>query len=427
MSNWLTNKGAGPWPFVPQPDKLGYVNNPRWTTTPASPVDHEPCGHWWKEQLQEIEGFILYGTGFNAEGQLGLDDVANRNVLTWIMDGVKQVSSGEHHTFVLKPDGTLWATGLNASGQLGLGDTVDRLTFVQVGSDKDWVQVACGEHHTLAIKTNGTLWGTGSDASGQLGQDPRTDRQVLTQIGTANNWRQVETGDAAVHTHAIRTDGTLWATGRNDKGELGLGHNISPWWPFTQIGVDTDWESIAAGQDHFLAIKTNGTLWATGFNFLGQLGLGDNADRNTLTQVGVETIWKSITCSDVATLALKTDGRLWGTGSNLEGRLGLGAVTLINVFTQVGIDTLWDSIALGQTGSHSLSRKTDGSLWATGRNSSGQLGLGDSVTRTVFTRVGNENDWKNTDAGRNTSFALKVSTVNQPSDRTTPVWPMPTA
>ena len=73
MSDWKRNKNSGPWPFVPQPNKWGYLNDPRWTATPEAPVSydgneraepqiwdpiqkkgmrdptgHKPCGHWHK-------------------------------------------------------------------------------------------------------------------------------------------------------------------------------------------------------------------------------------------------------------------------------------------------------------------------------------------------------------------------------------------
>ena len=52
MSDWITdNKGAGPWDFIPQGEKYGYVNNPRWTVNPASEVIHEPCGYWPKPRV----------------------------------------------------------------------------------------------------------------------------------------------------------------------------------------------------------------------------------------------------------------------------------------------------------------------------------------------------------------------------------------
>jgi alpha-tubulin suppressor-like RCC1 family protein len=122
-------------------------------------------------------------------------------------------------------------------------------------------------------------------------------------------------------------------------------------------------------------------------------------------------------------MAQKTNGSLWGTGANFEGKLGLGATASFLTFTQIGTDTDWNLFSLGQCGAHSLAVKIDGSLWATGRNGNGQLGLGDNVDRNVFTRVGGENTWIKIDAGTNTSLAVKSGEGSRCG--TSPVWPMP--
>jgi alpha-tubulin suppressor-like RCC1 family protein len=81
---------------------------------------------------------------------------------------------------------------------------------------------------------------------------------------------------------------------------------------------------VAAGQNHTLALKTDGTLWAWGYNFRGQLGDGTNDTKYTPTQVGTGNDWDSVAAGNSHTLALKTDGTLWAWGSNEYGRLGDG-------------------------------------------------------------------------------------------------------
>ncbi|MEJ2575079.1 MAG: RCC1 repeat-containing protein, partial [Gammaproteobacteria bacterium] len=75
------------------------------------------------------------------------------------------------------------------------------------------------------------------------------------------------------YTIAIKTDGTLWAWGFNNDGQLGDGTDIYKNAP-VQIGTDTDWAAVAAGDGHNLAIKTDGSLWDWGYNYYGQLGNG---------------------------------------------------------------------------------------------------------------------------------------------------------
>ena len=79
---WITdNKGAGPWDFVPQPEKCGYVNNPRWTGARASDVDHEPCGYWPK-QAQAGQPVNLYGITTSGNGAIWRI-YYDRNSLAW--------------------------------------------------------------------------------------------------------------------------------------------------------------------------------------------------------------------------------------------------------------------------------------------------------------------------------------------------------
>jgi alpha-tubulin suppressor-like RCC1 family protein len=90
-------------------------------------------------------------------------------------------------------------------------------------------------------------------------------------------------GDA--HTVAIKKDGTLWAWGQNDSGELGNGTDENSNTPI-QIGKSTEWRSVSAGGQHTAAIKKDGTLWAWGLNQDGQLGNGTNTNSQTPVQIG---------------------------------------------------------------------------------------------------------------------------------------------
>ena len=139
--------------------------------------------------------------------------------------------------------------------------------------------------------------------------------------------------------------------------------------------------------NHVLAVKTGGTLWAWGENSNGQLGLGDGGpgtDRNVPAQVGSDSDWGQVVCGAWHTLAIKTDGTLWAWGRSAEGELGLGQAAAdaqhIDVPTQVGSASDWVEVVCGQN--YTLARKGDGTLWAWGRNTDGQLGLGDAAVGT---------------------------------------------
>ena len=131
---------------------------------------------------------------------------------------------------------------------------------------------------------------------------------------------------------------------------------------------------IAAGSYHTLAIKSDGTLWAWGYNYSGQLGDGTTSNKTTPVQIGTGTNWSQIAAGGYHTLAIKSDGTLWAWGYNSYGQLGDGASGGGNYKTtpvQIGTGTNWSQIAAG--GYHTLAIKSDGTLWAWG-NYYGQLG-----------------------------------------------------
>jgi alpha-tubulin suppressor-like RCC1 family protein len=327
----------------------------------------------------------LWSWGINVDGQLGLGDNTDRNTPTQVGTATnwQSISCGSYHTLGIKTDGTLWSWGHNGSGQLGLGDNTVRNTPTQVGTATNWQSISCGGYHTLGIKTDGTLWSWGYNAYGQLGLGDNTYRNTPTQLGNVTNWQSISCG--AYHTLGIKTDGTLWSWGSNIYGQLGLGNATDTNTPI-QVGTATNWQSVSCeAQAHTLGIKTDGTLWSWGYNYSGQLGLGDNTDRNTPTQVGASTNWQSVSCGLYYTLGIKTDSTLWSWGDNGSGQLGLGDNTNRNTPTQLGNVTNWQSISCGAY--HTLGIKTDGALWSWGYNYSGALGLGDNTSRNTPIQV----------------------------------------
>lgn len=118
----------------------------------------------------------------------------------------------------------------------------------------------------------------------------------------------------------------------------------------------------------------------------------------------IET-WISIAMGTDHAVAIRSDGTLWARGLNTHGQLGLGDTSLRSSWTQVGSDTSWSSIACGEK--HTLALKTGGTLWATGLNSTGQLGLGDVLPRSSFTQVGSSTLWASIAAGMSHSFGIR--------------------
>ncbi len=140
----------------------------------------------------------------------------------------------------------------------------------------------------------------------------------------------------------------------------------------------TDWDIVAGGGSHSLAVKAGNSLWAWGYNYNGQLGNsfdGIGVDKNYPVHIGVATDWDIVAGGGSHSLAVKADNSLWAWGSNSYGQLGNGESGLDgdqNAPVRIGTPTGWDSVSAGN--SHSLAVKTDGTLWAWGRNRNGELG-----------------------------------------------------
>src|SRR5439155_1562430 len=193
-------------------------------------------------------------------------------------------------------------------------------------------QISAGDTHTVALKSDGTLWAWGLNAYGQLGDGTTSrDRASPVAVGADSNWSAVAAGkgeNGRAHTVALKTDGTLWAWGHNGFGELGDGTPLSRSSP-VQVGSTTDWMVVCAGASHTVALKSHGTLWAWGINVDGQLGDGTTAtQRLEPVQVGTATNWAAVAAGVSHTVALKADGTLWAWGQNTFGQLGAGTTGL---------------------------------------------------------------------------------------------------
>ncbi|WP_369814309.1 RCC1 domain-containing protein, partial [Flavobacterium sp. Leaf359] len=252
-------------------------------------------------------------------------------------------------------------------------------------------KAGAGSSCTFVIKSDGTLWAWGRNNYGQLGIGNTTNTPVKTQVGTASNWQSIEGGQ--FHTVAIKADGTLWTWGFNSSGQLGLGNTTNRTTP-TQVSSSNIWSSVAAGYDHTVAITNDGTMYAWGLNDHGQLGDGSRSNRSTPRLIG--TGWKSVSAGNNITIAVKTDGTLWGWGEGFLVGDGTDADKTSPV--QLGTATNWKSVSRGVN--HALAVKTDGTLWAWGTNGRGQLGIGTTAAGNYTpTQVGTDTNWESAKAG----------------------------
>lgn len=252
------------------------------------------------------------------------------------------------------------------------------------------------------------LYAWGYNASGQLGLGNTTDRSSPVQVGSLTNWNGEISHGGQGFSHFIKTDGTLWATGFNGgAGYLGNASIFSVSSP-VQIGSGSTWSKIYAGSTMTGAIKTDGTLWTWGSNQYGQLGIDQPTYLNfsSPTQVGTLTTWSKISCWAYGMHAIKTDGTLWVWGSQGEEQGSGTSTTTYSSPVQIGSGTDWASVSGGST--MVLATKTGGTLWAWGQNYSGQVGDGTTTSRSSPVQIGSLTTWSKVFACGTSSFAIKT-------------------
>ena len=287
------------------------------------------------------------------------------------------------HVLALKIDGTLWGWGMNVLGQLGVPGTYWRKSPVRIGEDDDWKSISDGCEYSIALKTDGTLWAWGSNPYFHFSSSDEelvfnTNVSKPLQIGKDNDWSSVSSGKR--HSLLLKADGTLWAWGLNQNGQLGLGDGINRLSP-SRVGTDNDWSYICSGGWHSLALKNDGTLWAWGYNGYGQLGIGVRIDVPSPTKVNNDTDWVLAYGSGCHSLALKNDGTLWSWGLNDKGQLGLGDTINRSTPTQVGVDNDW--VSASGSRDYSIAIKADGTLWIWGESPT-FLSLNDSSSIILY-------------------------------------------
>jgi 6-phosphogluconolactonase (cycloisomerase 2 family)/alpha-tubulin suppressor-like RCC1 family protein/fibronectin type 3 domain-containing protein len=314
---------------------------------------------------------------------------------------------GDQFSIALKNDGTVGAWGSNSSGQLGDGTTTQGLTPVQASGLNGVTAVTAGDYHSIALKNDATLWGWGNNGYGQLGDGTTTNRNIPVQVNGLSGVTSFAAG--LYHTLAVKNDSTVWAWGYNTTGQLGDGTTIDHSTPVQVLSGLSGVAAVTAGYQYSIALKNDGTVWGWGYNSYGQLGDGTFTTRTTPVQVNTVSGITAIAAggaNESYTVALKNDGTVWAWGNNSYGQLGDGSTTT-NRSTPVQASGLSGVTAIAAGAGHTLALKSDGTVWAWGRNSYGQLGDGSTTTRTTPVKVSGLSGVTAIVAGSSHSLALK--------------------
>jgi len=276
----------------------------------------------------------LWTWGDNWYGQLGLGDPDDRDIPTQVGSGTTwaQIAAADGFSAAIRQDGSLWTWGDNAAGQLGLGHEQATNLPARVGTGTNWTLISASVSHCLGTRSDGSLWAWGNNFSGALGLGHNTNTCVPLQVGADTNWVAIAARDN--YSLALRSDGSLWSWGRNWSGELGLGNIDATNLP-ARVGWGTNWVTLAAGRgEHSLALQSDGSLWAWGNNVRGQCGQGyASGALFAPTRIGTGTNWVGIAAGENHSLALCTDGSLWACGGNDDDALGTDTPSLGGTLT----------------------------------------------------------------------------------------------
>jgi len=367
---------------------------------------------------------------------------------------VLALSAGSTHSLAAVTGGRVWAWGSDSQGELGDGTNVPERTrpVYVLGPNRkseltDVTAVSGGNAHSLALARDGQAWAWGSNIWGQLGigrsngpdhcvvgvRKPSPadvcSKVALSVVGPDGTGRQSQVTAVAagvVHSVALRADGTVWAWGANDVGQLGIGNSTGPkdckpFASYEAIGCSpepvqvvgpggkghlTHIVAIAAGDDYSLAVRADGTLWAWGSDLSGALGQPESWKPEACqTPFGYQPVPCSTVPVEVASpdgkghlryitsvsanpstygghvLALRAGGTVWAWGTDDYGQLGDGMTQPLSrlpgqVLGPGGKGQLTRVTAIAAGGHFSLALRVDGSVWAWGQNNLGQLGIG---------------------------------------------------
>ncbi len=326
----------------------------------------------------------LYGWGDNSSGQLGDGTFTNRPSPEQIglMSGVVKVCSGSGSdltgvTLVLKNDGSVWACGANAHGELGVGvESGPVSAFQPVPGMTNVIDIAVGYDswyggHCLALKADGTVWAWGADWWGELGDALSYESNPNPQQVTLPPAIAVFAVDT--HSYVLLSHGSVAVFGNDSDGESGDGQQNFDSPPTQPLQLPTV-TSLAAGQSHVVVSSASGALYGWGNNTNFRLTQDFNSfQQSTEVHDDRSQNFTAVANAVSATIALKSDGSVWATGSGYFGLVTNGQ-TSDEQFMTVPLGNIQQVVGGNNT---AFAIDSSGNLWAWGADYTGQLGLGE--------------------------------------------------
>jgi alpha-tubulin suppressor-like RCC1 family protein len=285
----------------------------------------------------------------------------------------RAIATDDYYCAAIKDDYTLWMWGGSDKGQLGQSTTIDRSSPTQVGGSWNFVSIGnYVEKIAAAIRTDGKLFIWGSNNLGQLGDSTTVNKSSPIQVKSGTSFNFVATGPS--HTMAIDSTYKLWGFGYNAYGQVGDNTTINKSSP-VQVLAGTSFVYVGVSFDSSYAIDTVGKLYAWGRNHVGQLGDNTTINKSSPIQIAGGSSFTIVKAGISTATAIDINGRLWAWGENSQGSVGDGT-TLQRSSPVLISSSSYTQVAHSYSGRQYWALRSDGTVWATGENTTSQP-LGD--------------------------------------------------
>lgn len=335
----------------------------------------------------------IYTCGANIYGQLGTGDNHNRNVFKKINmnfdASVKKIACGNCHTIILNDKNEIWINGSNNFGQLGCGNNYNHNRNTEIKIDKNIgtiKNISCGDCYSVIQNNKNEVYVCGWNTFGQLGinsyENINRFRKIEYDFGNIKN---ILCGDS--HTMIYNEKDEIYVCGWNAYGQLGIDNYKSTSY-FEKIERDFgNIKNISCGSNHVMVCNEKNEIFACGQNIEGQLGLGDNRNRKNFEKIEYDFgIIQNISCGAYHTVIQNDKNEIFVTGNNNYGQLGLGNNKDKNKFEKINFKFgIIHNISCGNN--HTVVQNCENEIYVCGYNAYGQLGLGDNEDKYEFERI----------------------------------------
>lgn len=236
-------------------------------------------------------------------------------------------------------------------------------------------EVVAGEAFFVVLLEDGSVWAKGQNQYGQLGDGTTDGRSLWKQVtGLSSGVTQIAAGGYSAY--ALLSDGSVKAWGINFNGELGIGSTAGQSTPVTVTGLPSSVSMLGSGMSTVYALLSDGSVMAWGSSSSGQIGDGGTSNRKTpvpLTALSSGVV--HVAGGKWSGYAVMADGSARAWGYNASAQLGDGTTAnRPTPVTPTGLGSSVTSIAAGEGMAYAL--LSDGSVMSWGDNYNGQLGTG---------------------------------------------------